>query len=316
MTKAVRKFGFVFALLLIPAAAPAQTYQPWANPDSGGSAASGDQMQGFVERLNKLIGEAERSRAADPGFLRDLRGLAGEYSIRPRALVLSDDFADGDFTRNPRWTVTAGRYWVERGWGLRSAVNPAAAPAQTQQKRPSRKEKAATIFGQILQQAIGPEGRVSGGASTGTTISATAIQTGVRLSNAFAVEMDFSSWSTQATGGGLLEIGPYQGAAGGSGRAPGYVLAYRPGGGLELLGVSGRGTAVIDSAPGPLNLEDKKTHRLEWTRQADGRMRVVLDGREILAANDLSFRGRFDGMRLVNRGGDYIVKQLKVYGSR
>ncbi len=80
--------------------------------------------------------------------------------------------------------------------------------------------------------------------------------------------------------------------------------------------MTGRGSAVIDSAPGPLNLEDKKTHRLEWTRQGDGRMSVVLDGRQILTAADLGLRGDFEGFRMVNRGGDYIIKQLKIYGTQ
>ena len=86
--------------------------------------------------------------------------------------------------------------------------------------------------------------------------------------------------------------------------------------GIELFRVTSRGSAVIDSAPGPLNLEDKKTHRLEWTRSADGRMSVAIDGREILAATDLGLRGDFDGLRMVNRGGDYIVKRIVVYGSQ
>ncbi len=315
MKNALRTLVLVPALLLallIPGPAPAQQYQPWANPD--GSAGS-SHMQGFVERLNKMIDEAERSRAADPGFLRDLRGLADEYRRGPRTLLLSDDFGDGDFTSNPRWTVTAGRYWVEQGWGLRSAIKPGQASAQTEQKRLSRKEKAASIFGQILQQAIDPEGRLGGGSQTtgGAAISTTAIQTGVRISNAFALEMDFSSWSTQGVSGGRLEVSPYQGA--GQGGA-GYVLAYTPGGGLELLSASSRGSAVIANAPGPLNLEDKKTHRLDWTRSADGRMTVAIDGRQILTATDVGLRGDFDGLRMVNRGGDYIIKRIAVYGTR
>ena len=80
--------------------------------------------------------------------------------------------------------------------------------------------------------------------------------------------------------------------------------------------MTGQGSAVIASAPGPLNLEDKKTHRLEWTRSADGLMRVAIDGREVISATDVAFRSDFDGFRMVNRGGDYIVKQLKVYGTR
>ncbi len=320
MKVALRTLVLVPALLLaVPASA--QQYQPWKNPDSGGSTAGGDRLQGLIERLGGLIDEAERSRAADPGFLSDLRRLSDEYRRGPRILLLSDDFGDGDYTRNPRWTVTAGRYWVEQGWGLRSAIKPGQTLSQTQQKRLKGKDVAAAIFGQILQQAIDPEGRsTTGTTGSGIAVSATAIQTGVRLANAFALEMDFSSWQTQgqtlATGAARLEVGPYQGTPGGAGRAPGYVLAYRPGGGIELFRVTSRGSAVIDSAPGPLNLEDKKTHRLEWTRSADGRMSVAIDGREILAATDLSFRGDFDGLRMVNRGGDYIIKRIAVYGTK
>ena len=248
MRSALKTLIVILAAIALPAAASAQQYQPWNNPDSGG----GDRLQGFAERLNKLIDEAERSRAADLGFLRDLRGLAGEYRRMPRTLLLSDDFADGDYTRDPRWTVTAGRYWVERGWGLRSAIKPGQTPAQTQQKRLSRKEKTISLFGQILQQAIDPEGRQ----------------------------------------GGML------------------------GGGIELFRVTGQGSAVIASAPGPLNLEDKKTHRLEWTRGTDGSMIVSIDAKQVLAATDLGFRQDFDGLRMVNRGGDYIFKRFAVYGTR
>lgn len=65
-----------------------------------------------------------------------------------------------------------------------------------------------------------------------------------------------------------------------------------------------------------MNLEDKKTHLLEWTRRNDGAMRVAIDGREILTATDMGFQADFDGLRMVNRGGDYIFKRFTVYGTR
>ena len=131
------------------------------------------------------------------------------------------------------------------------------------------------------------------------------------MTNAFAMEVEFSSWAAQ----GRLEIGPYQGVPRGGDRAPGYTLAYTPGGGLELLRVSQRGTPAIDRAQVPVNLEDKKFHQLEWTRRMDGAMRIAIDGREILAATDMGFQGDFDGLRMVNRGGDYIFKRFTVYGT-
>ena len=122
---------------------------------------------------------------------------------------MNDDFGDGDFTRNPSWTVTAGKYWVENGRGLRSAVKAEAAAPQ--QRQLSGKEAVGAIFGQILQQALDPEGRSSGGqaggGTSGTVINPTATQTRLTMTNAFAMEVEFSSWAAQ----GRLEIGPYQG---------------------------------------------------------------------------------------------------------
>ena len=89
-------------LLLLSVSAFAQTkYSEWSDPD-------GKNDGKLIERLNELIDQAEKARAADPAFLRDLRDLARGYSAQPQATtqpvsrtVLSDDFGDGDFT--VRW---------------------------------------------------------------------------------------------------------------------------------------------------------------------------------------------------------------------
>ena len=305
--------------ILIPAFAAdaGQHYRSWTDPNA--PAATGAQrQQDFVDTLKGMIDEAEKARAADPQFLRDLRGLAREYDRPRRRVVLSDRFEDGDFTHNPAWTVTQGRYWVERGWGLRSSVKAeAAAQSAPEPERRKGRDVAAAIFGQILQQALDPEGKLGSGQTGGQTAGAaggapaTAIQTALAVTNAFAVEIDFSSWSAE----GRLEIGPYQGAPKGAERAQGYVLAYTPGGGLELLRVSPRGSNIIDSRTGLTALEDKKTHRLLWTRNADGLMAVSIDGREVLKASDQASRGPFEGFRIVNRGGDYILKRIAVFAT-
>ena len=322
----MRFLVFLLAALVIAAPAQAQQYQQWTDPAASRSAAAAEKaanerLQGFVDELNRLTDPAEKSRAADPGFLRDLRGLAQAYDRPWRTRLLSDDFQDGDFTHNPGWTVTAGKYWVERGWGLRSAVK--AEPAQTggeDRQRSSGKDVAAAIFGQILQQALDPEGRATGGrqgtGAAATVLNPTAIQTTLRLTNAFAVEINFSSWVSEDAPGGRFEIGPYQGAPVGDARAAGYVLAYVQGGGLDLIRITGRGSSIIDSRPGPFLLEDKKFHRLEWTRRADGLMTVSLDGKEIMNATDRAYTQDFDGLRLVNRGGDYNIKSIVVNGTQ
>lgn len=305
------RFWAVLAVsILIPvfASEAGQHYRSWTGPDAPSQAGT-QRQQDFVDKLKGLIDEAEKARAVDPQFLGDLRGLVREYDRPRRRVVLSDRFEDGDFTDNPAWTVTQGRYWVERGWGLRSAVKAGAAAQSAPQPEPRKgRDAAAAIFGRILQQAIDPEGKLGGGQTAGGA-PATAIQIALALTNAFAVEIDLSSWSAE----GRLEIGPYQGAPKGAERAQGYVLAYTPGGELELLRVSPRGSSIIDRRTGLVALEDKKTHRLLWTRNADGLMAVSIDGREVLKASDKAFRGPFDGLRIVNQGGDYIFKRIAVF---
>ena len=212
--------------------------------------------------------------------------------------------------------MTAGRYWVEKGWGLRSLIEPGQAVAQSAAKRPRGRDAAIAILGAVLNRAAGNDR----GGETATAPSAApavaTIQTAARITNAFAIEFELSSWRDKGNGrgqgqrqAGKFEIGPYQGNG-----AAGYRLAYRPGGDFELLRVSPRGTSIIDAAAAAA-LEDKKPHTIEWTRRADGVMTVTVDGKQIISATDRGIRQGFAGLRISNRGGDYIVKRIAVYGT-
>ncbi|MDA0305438.1 MAG: hypothetical protein O3B76_04025 [Proteobacteria bacterium] len=304
----MRMLIVILAVLLLPLgakSASAQQYQQWNNPDNSAAPANDARLRDFTERLNGLIDKAEKDRAADPRFLQDLRDLAIGTNTPSSRQLLSDDFGDGDFTHNPVWTVAQGKYWVEKGWGLRSTVKKQA--TQEPQRR-SGKDAAAAIFGQILQQAIDPDGKSGSGGSTSSAGTPAAIRTAVPISNAFKLEMEFSSWVAPGAVPGRLEIAVYQNTAD-------YILAYQPGGAFELVRASPRGANVIDSRTGP-SLENKKTHHLVWTRQTDGQMRVAIDGEEILTTNDRSTAKPFDGLRIVNRGGDYIIKRIAVTETR
>ena len=156
-------------------------------------------------------------------------------------------------------------------------------------------------------------GQSDGGGTATTTVTTgqekADIYSPAAIANAFALDLEFSSWVKQGErAGGRFEIGPYQG----NDRASGYRLAYTPGKGLTLLIVSPRGDRVIDRQVGPMALEDKKTHALRWTRDARGRMRISVDGREILNTVDRGFGDPFQGLALSNGGGDYIVKRITV----
>ena len=112
--------GLLGVLLLAgPPARAAERYSPWQPPAQAGG------MPDLIRSLRSLIDEAERSKAADPTFLDDLRELADTYDNAWPVRVVYDDFRDGDFTSNPPWTVSAGIWRVDskgRFGGLRSTV--------------------------------------------------------------------------------------------------------------------------------------------------------------------------------------------------
>jgi hypothetical protein len=287
-----------------------QKYTPWQDPDAVKQSAG--QLQGFVDDLNKLVNDAERSRAADPNFLRDLRDLTRRYDRPWQVTLLDERFTDGDFTKNPTWTVSQGRFFIERGYGLRGSGVAAAGNAATPEPAPRRQEDVAVqICGAILNQALGG-GQGGNQSSTASKPAETraVISTAARITNAFSLRMEFTSWKSE----GQLEIGPYQG----EGRAAGYRLVYRSAGSpsLELRRTSGRGSSVIGTATASVKLEDQKPHNLEWTRDTLGKMVVRIDGKEVLRADDRGYRDPFDGFQLINAGGDYILSRITVEGTR
>ena len=130
----LRKLVIISATVLIAHTASAQSkYNTWNDPNAPQRATSqsSGNLQKIIDELNKMVGEAERDRAAAPAFLRDLRDLARRYDVPWRVDLVSETFSDGDFTANPTWQVTSGRWWVEKGFGLRAAFENTASQSQS-----------------------------------------------------------------------------------------------------------------------------------------------------------------------------------------
>ncbi len=307
------RHAYIFTITLaltvmqMPSLLAAQTYQTWQNPDETtgqqspeAQAASDARLKAIVDRLNAMVDQAEADRAADPKFLQDLRDLANGFDRPWAKQVLFDTFTDDDFTQNPVWTIGTGRYWIEKDWGLRNALDDVKATDSGS----TSKDAAAQIFGQILNQALG--GSSSGSSSsTATGVQPTSIFADTPITNAFSIEVDVSSW----VGEGEFIIGPYQGGK----RESGYRLSYTVGAGLALRIKSRTGARTIAIDPGPFALEDKKVHMLQWTRTADGTMQVSLDGETVLDVRDVSFRDPFNGFGMATRGGDFIIKRVSIH---
>ncbi|HEU4826311.1 MAG TPA: hypothetical protein VFS85_07525 [Dongiaceae bacterium] len=276
------------------------TYQPWSGATQAQAGQTSDQkLQKLVTDLNALINKAEDANAADPNFLADLKKLSAQYPVTaPKAALggagtvfLYDNFADGDYTANPTWKVSAGAWKVDTKGattGLSSTIGASSSNKIT------GNDVLKAILGTQQQQA--PQSTYA------------SIYTAVPIANTFRMTMKFSSGNKN----GALNIGPYQGASASSG----YRLVYQPGNetGMVLQRIVGNQVTQVGSYNDPINLEDGKTHELTWQRESTGKMRVYLDNQQLIIATDTQIQGNLDGWLNVNQGGAYWIKEIKVTG--
>lgn len=304
------RIASVAAVATLPLSAIAQNndnrYGTWTPPGDAAAETTnnGKSLKNLLKNLNQLIKNAEKAKAADPTFLRDLKNLAARYANPWTKMIVSDNFSDGDFDRAPRWSVTSGEYWVEKDYGLRARVTAAISSGGTSSQTLSKEKLALSILGAVL-----------GGTNKNTTSTQpsakvsrpSAIETRARVSNSFSVMLKFSSWK----GDGTFAIALNQGIG------VGYRIVYATGANpaLSLVKVTQSGRTVIGTKS-VTALEDNNTHTLAWTRTKDGTMTVKLDGKAILKGRDTSFRDGFDTLQLSSQGSDVIVKSVVLKGVR
>lgn len=296
---AVAGIALLALAITVPAASAAQShYKRWSDPNTGADASSTDaqppgDVDSLLERLRSLVDEATQSQAADPRFLQDLRDLISDYERPTRRLIVSDTFADGNYTHNPTWDVLHGKYWVEKGKGLHNKV---AAAGDSGGGSPD--SAALRMLGAILQ----------GSSSTQRTASPAgdAIALPAAIPNAFSIQVELTSWKTN----GHLELGVYQGRN----DRVGYRIVYEPQTPLRLVRVSAHGESTIEQSLHPVIMEDQQSHILTLTRGTDGTMSVSFDGAPLIKVEDQSLKTPFDGVRMSDKGGDFVLGSIKVWG--
>ena len=275
--------SIICAFLVVGAGARAEErYSEW-----GGSDAKYDAIAEHGATAPEPVREAEPAPA-----------------LPPQKLV-HDDFADGNFTRNPGWTVAEGHFSVDSGLGLRSVVAKPPAPVK-QSKKAKRKKLVTDVLGSLVGNKKDPEPTSSQPAKPER--AEIFIQTSI--SNAFQMVFEIISREKH----GRFSIDLFQGRS----RGAGYRLSYMPGGqpALELQRFGSSGVRSIVASNQALSLEDNFRHRVEINHDASGGMTVMIDGKQLLNATDQSFRDAFSGVTIANDGGDYSIREITVSGIR
>jgi hypothetical protein len=301
--------SLIMMTLNLQAADSSSRYQTWRPPGENvqPQPADDERMQSMIDELNQLIDDADKVRAADRRFIEDLRKVVNQYDWPWRKLVMNEDFTDGRMAKDSNWNIVSGNFQLERGLGLHSDIQISQSGQQQTSERDSREDAATLLLGAILDQAFNEKQAKSDDAPDQRNADRAVIVSKKTVSNAFAIDLNIDTRSTQ----GRFEIGVYQGSAAG----PGYRLVFLPGSGasVELQRVSSRGKSIIDVAD-KISATGDRIHQLQWTRTKHGNMKITLDGKTILESADRSFKDAFTGIVLINEEGEFSVKQLSVQG--
>jgi hypothetical protein len=260
----------------------------------------------LVDHLKSLIRSTEQNPKSSYWLTQQLRDLVHRYDWPWRVSLLHDDFRDGDYEYNPHWVVNSGDFWVTRDATLRSVFD-----APRQNRRLADRQGGSPAI-DILQDILwgGNENERSRAA---ISPSAGEIYTRLPISSAFAAKLTlFFDGNPDAVN--RLELGPFQGDE----RSSGYRLAYESGKApsFTLLRSAPGRSAVIEMYDRAVKLEDGSAHTLEWRRQSNGEMVVLLDEKEIMRTVDRAYSDSFDGFTFINKGGAYELRDIAIFGSR
>jgi hypothetical protein len=271
------------------------------------NAAEPDQ-QALTDLLNNLdqkIKDADQRRVAHPKFLEELRALVKEYRAKIRVVFLSEDFSDGDYYNNPEWVVDSGTFRVTKN---RRLLSEAAVETKPTPSAPAEKEKT-TPLGGILKDILKTPAEEEKTPSTAPAAEEAQIYTLASIGPTFEVDLMLVSRSTR----GFMELV----LLGGDENVPYYRVIYRPSSSrerpIEIVRERDGKSFTIDAAQQYVSLDDNVPHRIQWIRDSQGRMRILIDEKEVLSTYEFYYQRNFTGLAFVNRGGTYEVGPIIVY---
>lgn len=262
-------------------------------------------LESLISDLEKKIEDADKRMIAHPKFLEELRALVKQYRSRLRLAYLSENFDDGEYRNNPAWVVASGKFQVTGSHRLLSEVSA----EQPKTPPPSSSEKS-TPLGGFFKDILRPttEGE-KGGKETPAAPAEARIHTLAKIGPEFEVDLTLVSRSSW----GSMEVV----LLGGTQNTPLYRMVYRAGASserpIEIIREREGKSYLIETAAQYPYLDDGIPHRLQWMRDSQGSMRVVVDGKEVLSTYEIYYRSNFSGLALLNKGGTYEWGPISVF---
>lgn len=267
------------------------------------------ELQSLVDQLREITQRAREQRAADRWLLNELDDLVSRHDWPWRNALLSEDFSDGNYDRDPAWDVISGQFWVDGRLGLRSRSE--AEIQTTEEAAPQQKQDLGkALLGALLQEALKDGRDREPEPSTTRRNEPAEIQLALQIPTVFALQLEFSAHNPPGQGG-QLAFGLYQGREGNTGYQLLLALGDTPT--LELLSrINGR-TRVIDRIALD-GLSDGGSHSLEWRRDGNGQIEVLMDGTARVQVRDHSFRHPFQQFSILNQAGDFAISTVTLHG--
>jgi hypothetical protein len=252
-------------------------------------------LNALLTELEQKIGKADERMVAHPKFLDELRALVKQYRAKLRVVFFSDDFSDGDYRYNPAWVVDSGSFQVNASHRLSSEViqeRPAAPQASREKSSP---------FSGIVRDILSSPKEESKKEAPPSVVRESRIHTLAQVGPAFEVDLTLVSKSSS----GSMEIV----LMGGNPPIPQYRMVYHPAPSaerpIEIIRERDGRSYQIESANQYPSLDDGLPHRIQWSRDSQDRLRVAVDGKEVLSTYEGFYRNPFTGLALVNKGGTY-----------
>ena len=252
-------------------------------------------LSDLLNELQVKIKDADERMIAHPNFLKELQAIVDKYRSRLREVYFSEDFKDGDYTNNPRWTVLSGQFIVTSRGRLQSRLDverPVEKPAA---------ESESDLFGSIFKEVIRSATEKKDEKATSREVEEASIRTAADIGPAFEVDLELVSESEW----GSMEIV----LLGGDTLTPYYRMVYqaapsssRP---IQIFRDRGSHKYLIEEALKYPVLDDGLPHRIQWIRDSQGNMKVLVDEQEVLSTVESYYNKAFSGISLVNRGGVY-----------